>query len=114
MKFDGNQYFRAVAGKPDCVQVGYLKAIWYYWNHNHCKGLENDSEFLRKVCEIDQSDWEKSMPVIFGSEFFTLDSDNLWQQYRTQLDFLEAEKKLKCYVERSRKALNERWKKRKV
>ena len=32
----GNDFFEAIAGYPDAVGMGYLRALWHYWNHQRC------------------------------------------------------------------------------
>jgi uncharacterized protein YdaU (DUF1376 family) len=83
-------FFQAVHGKPAYVKAGYLSALCYYRFHNHCQGLENDSEFLRKVCDITPAEWREGFNIIFDNEFFfTLDVDGLWQQKRAKEDYEE-------------------------
>ena len=109
LKFHGDEYFRAVAGYSDQVQLGYLKALWYYRSHNHCKGLENNSEYLRRICEIDKEHWPESEKVIFGSEFFSLDENGLWQQIRAQIDYAEDCEKLNKFIRRGKSGATARW-----
>ena len=45
----GNDFFEAIAGYPDAVGMGYLRALWHYWNHTGCDGLPDDDEYLRRV-----------------------------------------------------------------
>lgn len=114
LKFFGDEYFRAVSAYSNHVQLGYLKALWYYRSHNHCKGLENDSEQLRRICEIEKEHWPESEKVIFGNEFFTLDENGLWQQIRAQIDYAEDCLKLNKWKRRGEAGAVGRWgKKRK-
>ncbi len=79
------EFWQAVEGQPDYIVVGYLRAITHYWMHSHCKGLRDDSEYLRKLCRIDPSDWETAQGVIFDNErFFTLGEGGMWQQKRAR------------------------------
>jgi uncharacterized protein YdaU (DUF1376 family) len=88
MQFYGNDFFRAVAGLPDFIRIGYLTAIWYYWHQNHTRGLKHDDLFLRKICEIDESQWSEFRDAIFDNDkFFVLDGDALWQQGRAQKEW---------------------------
>ncbi len=112
LKFCGDEYFRAVSAYSNHVQLGYLKALWYYRSHNHCKGLENDSEQLRRICEIEKENWTESEKVIFGSEFFTLDENGLWQQIRAQIDYAEDKLKLEKWKRRGLAGANGRWRKK--
>lgn len=84
-------FFEAVRGHPDFVGMGYLKAICHYWGHAHCKGLKNESEFLRRVCEVDRDNWELARSVIFDNDnFFTIGEDGLWHQKRAAVLWKEA------------------------
>lgn len=84
MPFYGNQFFTATKGLNAEICWAYLKACWYYWSHNHCKGLQDDSEFLRGICEIDSTRWNAYYPIIFDNqEFFCLGEDGRWHQKRT-------------------------------
>ncbi len=82
----GDEFFQAIKGHPDTVGIGYLRAIWHYWSHNHCKGLRNDSEVLRRICEIDKSEWESAQAIIFDNDhFFAIGEDGLWHQKRASI-----------------------------
>lgn len=112
MPFYGNDFFQAVKGQPDIVAFGYLKAIWYYWNHEHCKGLRDDSEFLRKVCEIESEYWETCCPLIFdNNRFFTLDADGMWHQHRAEEEWKVRSKNYERTVANAVKGGHARWKK---
>jgi uncharacterized protein YdaU (DUF1376 family) len=109
MPFYGNDFFQAVKGLPDSVALGYLKAIWYYWNHEHCKGLRDDREFLRKVCEIDREEWDSACQIIFDNEkMFTLGADGKWHQTRAEEEWAKAQDRLSAAIN----AANTRWGKR--
>ena len=113
IKLDG-RFFHAVVGLSNAAAFGYLWAIWYYRHHNHCKGLENDSEFLRKICHCEKDEWDKVFNTIFsGDEFFMLDENGLWQQKRAQEDYNEDTEKLMRYVNRGTKGAQARWGKKK-
>jgi DNA ligase (NAD+) len=35
----------------DVVVAAYLRLLWHYWHHCHCRGMENDMGYLRRgVC----------------------------------------------------------------
>jgi len=98
MPFFGNDFFLAVRGKPDCVSVGYMRALWYYWAQNACVGLVNDESSLRAICEIySDGDWLRVMPIVFG-EFFKLDTSNLWQQKRSRIEWAKSEQRYQARV----------------
>jgi uncharacterized protein YdaU (DUF1376 family) len=111
MPFYGNDFFQAVKGLPDHVWGGYLKAIWYYWNHEHCRGLRDNSEFLRRVCEIDKEQWEEACPLIFDNKkFFTLDADGMWHQNRAEEEWKARSQIYDRLVSNAQKGANARWK----
>jgi len=113
IKFDGDEYFRAVRGHTAHVQIGYLKAIWHYRSHNHCKGLENNSEFLRRICEIDLEHWDETFEVIFdNNHFFSMDENGLWHQKRAEQDWIEDSLAYQRRVQISTEANKQRWKKK--
>ncbi len=55
LPFYGNDFFEAIAGYSDAVGMGYLRALWHYWNHTGCDGLPDDDEYLRRVCGCERS-----------------------------------------------------------
>lgn len=90
----GRDFFDAVDGHDDRVAMGYLRAIWNYWNVTKCEGLEDNSERLRKICRIDAEHWEKDREIIFDNEkFFTLGEDGKWHQKRAASEWKKAEEK---------------------
>jgi uncharacterized protein YdaU (DUF1376 family) len=104
MPFYGNDFFAAVEGLDEPVIIGYLRAVWYYWSHTHCRGLPDDDEFLRRLCRTSIADWQRTKGVIFGG-FFTLETvvnaDNntvsnteqlssLWHQNRARCEYKAA------------------------
>jgi uncharacterized protein YdaU (DUF1376 family) len=82
------EFWAAVDGQPDNIILGYERAMSHYWQHNHCAGLRDDSEFLRRLCRIEREDWEAAMAIIFDNDkFFTLGEDNLWHQKRCRQEW---------------------------
>ena len=57
LPFYGNDFFESIAGYPDGVGLGYLRALWHYWNLTNCEGLPDDDDYLRRVCCCDIADW---------------------------------------------------------
>ena len=113
-KFDGDSFFHAVNGHGHAVTSGYLRALWYYRSHNHCRGLENKSEFLRKICACEKDEWKQVEPVIFDNEFFfVMDENGLWHQKRAEEDYKEDCAAYERAVKRSHKANAKRWGKKK-
>jgi hypothetical protein len=91
IKFDGNVFFQAVRGLPPYIAIGYLAAIWYYVHHNHCKGLKDNDDFLRRLCEIVPEQWPEARRVIFDDNVFFVKQKGLWHQKRARADYNQAE-----------------------
>jgi uncharacterized protein YdaU (DUF1376 family) len=109
MRFFGNEFFQAVDGMSHAVVHAYMRACWHYWTHNHCEGLLNDDEYLRRLCRCDSSEWPSVKPIIFG-QFFKLDK-GLWQQYRAKNEFRVANEQHEINRARAVKASKARWEK---
>ncbi len=104
-----NEFWQAVEGQPDFVIVGYQRALAYYWHHNHCVGLRDNDEALRKVCRIDREQWEECSSIIFG-EFFNRDEETgLWHQKRARAEYVKAEINYNAQVLRGKKGAVARW-----
>jgi uncharacterized protein YdaU (DUF1376 family) len=88
---DFRKFLEAVEGMPDSWAIGYLRALCHYWGHEHCEGLRNDSEYLRRLFRISPEDWVNAEPVFFdGDNFFYLDlENNKWHQKRMKKDWDE-------------------------
>jgi uncharacterized protein YdaU (DUF1376 family) len=69
MPFFGMEFFQATEGYPDSYVAGYLRAIWHYWTHSHCAGLDDNDDYLRKLCRIDGVEWVQAKPILFGRFF---------------------------------------------
>lgn len=88
MKFYGKDFFPAMEGLPDGIAMGYLRAIWHYRSHTHCKGLPNDEKYLQRVCRIDNDDWGYAFSIIFDNDhFFCMDENGMWHQKRAEEDY---------------------------
>lgn len=88
MPMDWPKFWMAVKGWPEVAIIGYQFALTYYWFHNHCKGLRDDSNFLRSVCERSELDWDICCSHIFDNQdFFKQDSNGMWQQKRAKEDW---------------------------
>jgi len=112
--FYGDEFFQAVKGQPDHIALGYMKCIWHHWSHMHCRGLRDDQEFLRKICEIDREQWPDSMAVIFDNDkFFTLGEDGMWYQKRACELWREAKANYDRKVNQTAAASAARWGKKK-
>ena len=80
MPFFGASFFQAVEGYGDAVIVGYLHALWHYWNHTHCEGLPDDDEYLRKLCRCDPQEWARTKGIIFDDRYFFCKNGTHWHQ----------------------------------
>lgn len=110
IRFEPGPYFAAVEGHSSDIKWGYWKAIAYYRCHNHCRGLENNDDFLRRLCEIDKDKWEHAKSIIFGGgEFFSMDENGLWHQKKAEMDWMEDVQSYEMRVRRSESANKKRW-----
>jgi uncharacterized protein YdaU (DUF1376 family) len=81
MPFYGPNFLTATAGFSRGVKGSYLNCLLHYWFHEHCKGLKNNDEFLRRLCECDREEWDETRDALFtGTKFFVLGADELWHQ----------------------------------
>jgi uncharacterized protein YdaU (DUF1376 family) len=92
MPLYGNDFFSAVEGQPDHIALGYMRALWRYWNHYHCKGLPDNNDLLRRICQIEKDDWFEAKGVIFDNDkFFILGEDLMWHQARADEEWQKVE-----------------------
>ena len=111
--FYGNDFNQAIEGQPDSIAIGYWRAIWHFWHHNHCSGLKDDDEFLRRLCRIDKGEWEQAKEFIFDNEKqFTLNENGLWVQTRAVKEWIKSKDKLEKLSSRGLKGASIRWGKR--
>lgn len=107
------EFEMAVKGKPTFIKWAYWVLLCHYRCHNHCKGLEDDDESLRKLCEIEnKEEWLKAKPIIFGG-FFSLDINGLWQNAVAAEDYREDCSTYDKFVRRGNAGANARWKRKK-
>jgi uncharacterized protein YdaU (DUF1376 family) len=85
--FFGNDFFEAIAGYSDGVGLGYLRALWHYWNHTACEGLPDDEEYLRRICACDRADWERTRGILFDNRYHFKLENGLWHQERCRAEF---------------------------
>ncbi len=97
----GNDFFEAIAGYPDAVGMGYLRALWHYWNHTGCDGLPDDDEYLRRVCCCDASAWERTKSIIFDNRYHFRLENGQWHQPRCRHEY---EKSREIFENRSKQA----------
>ena len=101
--FYGNDFLQACEGQPDYVTVAYFRAIWHFWHHNHCAGLRDDSEFLRRLCRADKDSWPEIMEFVFDNDKqFTLNGDGLWIQTRAVSEWDKSKAKHEAAVARGK------------
>jgi uncharacterized protein YdaU (DUF1376 family) len=112
MPFFGNDFFLSVDGYSEVVIAAYLRAIWNYWSHTGCRGLKNDSEFLRRVCHVESAaDWQEVFETIFDNDkFFCLGADELWHQKRAQEEYAKAKAKYDAVVRGGQNHFKKVWK----
>ena len=110
----GNEFFLAVEGHSSDIGLAYLRVLWYYWSHNHCAGLKDDSEFLRRLCRISVDEWIVAKPIIFDNDqFFCMDESGLWHQKKAFEEWNKAKKRYAENCLRTQKATAARLKKQK-
>jgi hypothetical protein len=112
IRFVPGDFAIAMAGQSPQIKWAYWNTITHYRCHNHCRGLENDDKFLRRLSELEtDSDWLIFKALIFG-EYFTLDENGIWQQLRTQIDYIEDREKMDKWIKRGRAGESGRWNKK--
>ena len=83
----GNDFFEAIAGYPDAVGLGYLRALWHYWNHTGCEGLPDDDEYLRRICGCDPGEWSRTKGTLFDNRYHFKLEDGRWHQGRCREEY---------------------------
>ena len=109
LPFYGNDFFESIAGYPDAVGMGYLRALWHYWSHTSCEGLPDDDEYLRRVCGADASDWERTRSILFDNRYhFRLEGD-AWHQGRCKAEFQRSKDIYAARSAAGKGAMAKRW-----
>lgn len=81
MPFYFRSFWEAVEELPDWMIVAYMRSLSYNWGHRGCEGLRNEENAIRKLCRVDESNWEECWNTLFsGDEFWVIGSDGLWHQ----------------------------------
>jgi uncharacterized protein YdaU (DUF1376 family) len=112
MPFYWKDFWEAVKGWPDCAIVGYQMALTYYWFHNHCEGLKDDEQTLRRICSREKDEWNSCRELIFDNDkFFRLDVNGLWQQRRAKELWDISNARYEAAVRRARDGAAKRWNK---
>ncbi|MEY2408249.1 MAG: hypothetical protein QOF48_919 [Verrucomicrobiota bacterium] len=91
LPFYGNDFFEAIAGYPDGVGLGYLRALWHYWNHTGCDGLPDDDEYLRRVCCCDIADWARTKAIVFDNRYLFRRENKVWHQPRCREEWVKSQ-----------------------
>jgi len=105
----GNDFFEAIAGYPEAIGLGYLRALWHYWNHTGCEGLPDDDEYLRRICCSDPAEWARTKAIIFDNRYLFRLEDGAWQQPRCRAEWRKSQD---IYEQRSKlgsAAARKRW-----
>ena len=90
LPFYGNDFFEAIAGYPDGVALGYLRALWHYWSHTSCEGLPDDDEYLRRICCVEATEWTPMKGILFDNRYHFRLEGGRWHQPRCQKVWQEA------------------------
>lgn len=111
MPFFGKDFFGAMEGFREIVVSSYIRALWHYWQHTHCRGLRDDSDYLRVICHCDDLQWEYVYPILFGDggELFYRDRSGLWQQDRARTEYLMREHIYEARSAGGKAAAGKRW-----
>jgi uncharacterized protein YdaU (DUF1376 family) len=106
----GNDFFEAIAGYSDNVGLGYLRALWHYWNHTGCEGLPDDDEYLRRVCCCDASAWVRTKGIIFDNRYHFRLEDGVWHQPRCRVEYKKSLEAYETLSKRGKNGAAARWK----
>lgn len=110
MPFYWMEFWHAVEGLSDQSIVAYQRVLSNYWHQNHCAGLRDDDEFLRRICRCDRDDWKSIRETIFDNDrFMTQDADGLWHQKRAHEEWIAASKKYQTAMARAHAGAVARW-----
>jgi len=105
----GNDFFEAIAGYPDSVGMGYLRALWHYWSHTGCEGLPDDDEYLRRICCCDRSDWVRIKGIVFDNRYHFKLEEALWHQGRCREEWRKSVEIFENRSKRGTAAAKARW-----
>lgn len=107
MPFYGKDFFAAMEGQREIIVSSYIRALWHYWQHAHCKGLKNNSEHLRLICHCPEKDWAEVGAIIFGEMFYL--EGGLWQQDRSKSEYVNRQNIYDFRVKAGEKGAATRW-----
>jgi uncharacterized protein YdaU (DUF1376 family) len=66
--------------------MGYLRALWHYWNHGTCQGLPDVDVYLSRVCGCEGAEWARTKGIIFDNRYFFLLESGAWHPARCRLE----------------------------
>ncbi len=111
LPFYGNDFFESIAGCSAVVSMGYLRAIWHYWNHTGCTGLPDDDEYLRRVCGCECAEWARTKGIVFDNRYHFRLEDGAWHQPRCRKEWEKSKEALEQRSKAARAAAMKRWEK---
>ena len=103
-RYYGNDFEAATKGWRPEVKWAYWSCLWFYRSHTHCKGLPDDNDFLRRLCECDAQDWMRTRGLIFDNDLYFKLIDGKWHQERAARDYAQDVADYKKQCERTEKA----------
>ena len=110
LPFYGNDFFEAVAGYSNDITIGYLRAIWHYWNHTGCEGLPDEDEYLRRICACDIADWARIKGILFDNRYNFRLENGLWHQSRCRHEYQKSSEIYDIRSKIGKKGAAQRWK----
>lgn len=124
MPFFGPAFVQAARAHGRAVAGSYIFVLVHYWFHEHCRGLRDDDDMLRRICECDKEEWPETKDRLFDNDqFFTLGADGLWHQKRADEEWEKSTLRIEAGKKRweninpqerakaARHAAKQRWKK---
>ena len=105
----GNDFFEAIAGYPEAIGLGYLRALWHYWNHTGCEGLPDDDDYLRRVCCCDADAWARTKAILFDDRYLFRLEDGLWHQPRCREEYEKSKSMYELRAKLGRAGAQKRW-----
>lgn len=81
MPYYGSDFERDTKGWSRSDRWSYFSALWAYWL-TQGKGLLDDDDILRGICECEKECWPRLKRIIFGGRPFFYKEVNTWHQKR--------------------------------
>ena len=107
--FYGNDFFEAIAGYSDTVGLGYLRALWHYWNHTGCEGLPDDDEYLHRVCGCALTEWPKTKAILFDNRYHFKLVAGHWHQSRCREEYAKSKEIYELRSKVGKAGAKKRW-----